>query len=480
LASKLSIIEAIEHPKIFKPWFRDPATWSAWRAFLRALFGLEMSDSDRATYQRCTGRIDVPAGGYTEAWLCCGRRGGKSLILALVATFLACFVDWRPHLSPGERATVMIVAADRRQSRVIFRYIRAFIAEVKMLASLVQRETMDTLDLSNGLTIEIVTSNFRTIRGSTVVACLCDEIAFWRSDDAANPDSEILAAIRPAMATIPGAMLLCASSPYAKRGVLYDAFKRYHSRNDAPILTWQASTIEMNPTIPQHIIDDATEVDPERARSEYGAQFRSDISSFVDRAVVEDCIDPGVYERPVVAGTRYVAFVDPSGGSSDSMTLAIGHVEAKTVVIDAIRKAPAPFSPDAVVREHAALLRHYRVRTVVGDRYAGEWPREKYREHGIRHDLAELARSELYLAALAQLNSRTVRLLDNKRLVTQLCNLERRTSRLGRDTIDHPEGGHDDVANAVAGVIAIAIAQDRRGGMIMPNFIEHIMGLRER
>jgi hypothetical protein len=243
---------------------------------------------------------------------------------------------------------------------------------------------------------------------------------------------------------------------------------------------WQADTRTMNPTVPQRIIDEATETDPDRARAEYGAQFRTDIAAFVDRAVVEACIEPGCYELPYRgAGMRYVAFVDPSGGSSDSMTLAIGHVEGKTVVIDAIREAPAPFSLDAVVREHAALLKHYRVRTVVGDRYAGEWPRKKFREHGIRYDLAELTRSELYLAALAQLNSRTVRLLDNKRLVTQLCNLERRTSRLGRDTIDHPDGSHDDVANAVAGVIALALDRGTPA-VLVPNFLDHVMRLRER
>jgi len=36
----------------------------------------------------------------------------------------------------------------------------------------------------------------------------------------------------------------------------------------------------------------------------------------------------------------------------------------------------------------------------------------------------------------------------------QLCALERRTSRGGRDIIDHPPGGHDDRANAAAGLVA--------------------------
>jgi len=57
-----------------------------------------------ATYQRCTGRGEAPAAPAGEAWLVIGRRGGKSFILALVAVFLACFHDWRPHLSPASGA----------------------------------------------------------------------------------------------------------------------------------------------------------------------------------------------------------------------------------------------------------------------------------------------------------------------------------------------------------------------------------------
>ena len=34
--------------------------------------------------------------------------------------------------------------------------------------------------------------------------------------------------------------------------------------------------------------------------------------------------------------------------------------------------------------------------------------------------------------------------------------IERRTSAVGRDTIAHPDRGHDDVANAVAGAAALS------------------------
>jgi hypothetical protein len=42
------------------------------------------------------------------------------------------------------------------------------------------------------------------------------------------------------------------------------------------------------------------------------------------------------------------------------------------------------------------------------------------------------------------------------KIVTQFCGLERRTARGGRDSVDHAPGGHDDLANAVAGALLLA------------------------
>jgi phage terminase large subunit-like protein len=83
---------------------------------------------------------------------------------------------------------------------------------------MIESETQEGVSLTNNVTIEVATASFRSVRGFTLVAALLDELAFWQSEDSANPDTEVLAAIRPGMATIPNAMLLAASSPYARRG----------------------------------------------------------------------------------------------------------------------------------------------------------------------------------------------------------------------------------------------------------------------
>jgi hypothetical protein len=451
----LTPIEAMREPDLFARWFKDPATWICWVVFLSALFGLPIDPAGLEIFTQCTGRTLPPAGAFNEAWLIVGRRGGKSIILALIAVFLAVFKDWSGRLVPGERGTVMVIAADKKQARVIFRYITALITETPLIDGLVDGDvTQERIDLTNGISIEISTANFRSVRGYTIVAALCDEIAFWQGDDSASPDVEILAALRPAMATLsPDAMLLCASSPYAQRGALYEAFKKHYGRNDAPVLVWKADTRTMNPSVPQSVIDEAYERDAAAAAAEHGAEFRTDLVTFVDPAVVARCVMAGRAELAPVPGTSYVAAVDPSGGSSDSMTLAIAHpVDDDRGVLDLVKEWPAPFSPEQVVIEITDICRRYGITSVIGDRYGGEWPRERFRTHRIEYQLADHTRSEAYLTLLPALNSGKVELLDNKRLISQLCALERRTARSGKDTVDHPSGSayHDDVVNAGA------------------------------
>jgi hypothetical protein len=356
---RFTILDAIDDGNLFAPWFRDRATWQSWFTFLRALFGLPLTADQLAIYHQCTGRNEPPTQPASEAWLICGRRAGKSFMLALVAVYLAAFHSYRQYLAPGERGVVLVVASDRKQARVIFRYIRALLLTVPMLRKLVERETADAFDLNNSTSIEIMAASYRSLRGYTVIAALLDELAFWPTDDAAEPDAEIIAAIKPAMATIPNAMLLCASSPYAQRGALFTAHKQHYAVDGDPVLIWKAPTRCMNPCVPQSVIDAAMEADPASAAAEYLAQFRTDVETFVARDVVEAAVIQGRHELPRIEGTRHWGFVDPSGGSSDSMTLAITHMQGTRVIVDLIRERRAPFSPDDVVKEFAATLKSY-------------------------------------------------------------------------------------------------------------------------
>jgi len=456
LSTSLNIVDLINHPGLLRKWFRGES-WRAWRVFLAALFGLPLTPEDLLVYQRHTGRQTPPKEQAREAWLVVGRRGGKSIISALAAIYLAFFRDYRKILAPGEVGTIMVIAADRRQARTVLRYIDGFIDAVPALARMVVKRTKEAIELDNRVMIEIQTASFRAVRGYTVVACIADEVAFWRTDEAANPDTEILNGLRPGMATIPGAVLLAISSPYARRGELWKAHKDHYGKDGDPVLVWQAETTAMNPAVDRKLIADAFIADEIAAASEYGAQFRRDIEGFVSQEIVDRCVVEGRHELPPVGGVGYLGFCDPSGGVQDSMTLAVSHHADGKAILDAVREVRPPFSPDAVAKEFSDLLKSYGLHSVHGDRYGGEWPRERFAVHGVAYEPSEKTKSEIYLAALPLLNSERAELLDHKRLRTQLTNLERRTSRGGKDSVDHGPGLHDDICNSVCGALLMAL-----------------------
>jgi hypothetical protein len=326
---------------------------------------------------------------------------------------------------------------------------------------LVKNVTADTISLSTRVDIECRPASFRSIRGGTCCACICDELAFWRSDEvSANPDTEILAALRPSLATTSGP-LIAISSPYSRRGELYVAWKRDYGPNGDPlILVAQAATLTMNSVLNPRVVQRAFERDPSSAISEYGDTnvfFRSDLEDFISEEIVEAITREERFEIPYVYGANYVAFVDPSGGMADDMTMAIAHSEGDMTILDAIRVVKSPSNPDTTVHEFSQTLKQYHIIKVTGDRYAGGWPASRFAAHGITYEPSEHSKSEIYTECLPLLMGRRVELLQHDKLQKQLVGLERRTTRgTGRDIIDHAPNQHDDVANAVCGALALA------------------------
>jgi hypothetical protein len=416
----MTLLDALADPSLFGSHFGPE--WDAWRTFLRCCFGLPLSPEELPLYSACTQRCTPPSAPVREAWVCAGRRAGKSRIASLLAVFMAAFRNYGDVLASGEVGTLPVVANHRRQARTIMSYVDGLLDEVPMLAEMVTGRTTESVELTTGVRIEIHTASWRALRGYTVVGAVLDEVAFWRSDDSANPDTEIVNALRPAMVTVPGALLVAISSPYSRRGVLWETFGRHHGdQGDPAILTWQAPSRVMNPTVPQSVVDEALAQDEAAARSEWLAEWRRDVDAFVSREVLDACVVPGRMSLPPVPRTGYVGFVDPSGGSQDAFTLAVAHGELEgdrvVAVLDDVTEVKPPFSPEQVVQEFVKTLRRYGCHQVTGDRYAGEWPREQFRKAGVEYVCAEKPKSDLYKELLPMLTSGRVRLLDQPRLI---------------------------------------------------------------
>jgi hypothetical protein len=442
-------------------------SWQAWRVLMTAAMGELLTDDERVTFTQLTGRDREPMQRVEELEAVVGRRGGKSRAMATLATYIAALCQH--DLVPGERGVLLCIAPDQRQAAIVLDYVHAAFESSLILKQLIANRTADTLVLTNGINIEVRAASFRRLRGPTYVACIADEAAFWYSDEfSSNADTEILNAVRPGLATT-GGPLIVASSPYAKRGVLWETHRKHYGKDGDPlVLVAQGTSREFNPSLSQSVVDRALERDHAAASAEYLAQFRADIETFVPYEVVQACVGDHVEMAPL-SKQHYSAAVDPSGGSADSFTLAVSHRDGERVVVDATREVRPPFSPEAVIDDFSILLKSYRVSKVTGDRYAGEFPRELFRKRGITYQCSEKPKSDLFRDLLPLLNSGRVVLPKSERLVNQLCGLERRTARSGKDSIDHGPGGHDDLANAVAGAADLVATQ--RAPMIITDEI---------
>ena len=246
-------------------------------------------------------------------------------------------------------------------------------------AAVVERETMDTLELGNvPISIEIGTANFRTVRGYTVISAALDEAAFWQSEGS-NPDQEILTALRPAMATVPGSMLLVASSPYRKSGILYSGWREHFGKDGDPVLCWVAGTRTMNPSVEEAFIAAEIEKDREAAKSEYvtdpSSPFRDDIANFVNPEVIDAATIKGCTVIPPSPDVSYTAFLDLSGGRRDSHVVSIAFQSMSGAATLACVREVKSADVEAVASEFSTLLKSYNVHQAWADEYAAEWPR---------------------------------------------------------------------------------------------------------
>jgi hypothetical protein len=438
----------------------DGSSWLPWRSLLLASMGEALLDDERRLFTELTHREREPLAPVEEFVGVIGRRGGKSRAISVLAAYVAGLCD-HPTLVKGERGVLLIIAPDLRQADIVLGYIVANFEGSPILRQLIESQTARTLKLTNKIDIEVRASDFRRLRGLTLVEAICDEVAFFLSDDSANPDSEILTAVRPGLATTSGQLFLI-SSPYARRGELWRSYQRHFGPNGDPlVLVAQAASRTMNSSLPQSVVERAYERDAASAAAEYGAEFRRDIDSPFAAEAVQSVVERGVYERSPVRGITYDAFIDPSGGSADSFTLGVGHTDRAdwqkpVVVVDCLRETKPPFNPSAVAEEFAAVLKNYNVNKIIGDKFAGMWPIEVFAKLSITYEQSAAPKSDLYRDLLPLINSGRIRLLDNAKLISQLVGLERRVARGGRDSIDHGPGGHDDLANAVAGVASIS------------------------
>jgi hypothetical protein len=474
----MNIITATKDKNLFLPYLQghspDLKSWRNWLICLRVIYGLSVKKPENLELiKACTGRDPnkLPKDGFNTVLLLVGRRGGKSRIAGLIGGYESLFSGKEKRLSPGEIPMVTITSPTREQSTIIKSYTRAALKS-PMLEAEVDDDNRQGFQLSNGVTVRIMTGDFRSVRGFTQLMVVVDELCFFgfTEESKVNSDTELIRSIRPALLTTQG-KLVCVSTKYAPRGWAYSQWKRHWGNDNSRVLVWDAASRIMNPTLSQADIDEAMADDPEAARAEYLNEWREDVQNYLPREVVESCVVKGRMELLPRENIRYSAFCDTSGGRADSAGLAIGHKTERKIIIDFLKEYLPPFSPYEIAGRMAVELKRYGLKTVIGDRFGSEYTVQAFNNHGIRYQQAEKNKSELYLELIGPICSKEIELLDNEKLITQLSNLERRTRSGGKDTIDHSAGQHDDLSNCIAGV-SVCLGKPKifaGGGFIIGN-----------
>lgn len=420
------------------PHFRAPS-WDGWRGILA----------------RLTSAI-------RELFIIAGRGSGKSMIAALLA---CAFASREYPRAPGEFIYVGVFGPDRRQAGITFRYILGLLRSVPELDQLIVNETKESVELAGGVVLEVVTASTAAPRGRAYALAIIEEAAFLPTEDAADPDTELLRAVRPALARVPGSLLVVIGTPYAMRGELYRAWRDWFNlpaaEKPADRLVVAADTLTLNPTFSREEIERAWRDDPVAARSEYGRDgvigFRTDVSGLLTDTMLDPVVPESIRELAPDPTRRAEGAFDAADGveGGNAAAAAVAFV-GQPAELAAVRRWKAPFNPSAVAAEAAALFARFGLRKIWIDRRAPGMVADLFREHTIDCEVSALTTSETFRELLPLINSQRVTLLDAPELLQELRRLERRPGNEGREVIEHLPRGSDDVAAAAASALVHA------------------------
>lgn len=377
-----------------------------------------------------------------------GRRGGKSSSLSRFAVAFALAYP-RGAVPPGDVGVVAFISTARDEASQRIRTIRAILDAL----GIGYRPIEHGIELSDRpVAFKVFVATIAGVSGFTSILVIADEVAKWRdSDSGANPATEVLASVRPTMATQSHARIVLSSSPLGTE----DAHARAFDEGDTDFqVTAFAPTWVANPTVSEaetHRLEpDARVWAREYAAEPQGAKLAAFDPEAIARAFVP---------RPL--GQRFQRFgvIDASSGKKDSWTYAVAgwaaepnaH-EARVLVFDYVAGYEGSFwqqrTADEIVRDVSRELRSRGCSRVFGDQRESFALSALFTRHGLTFEelpwtAPRKERAVGYLRSL--LRDGRLFLPPHERLRAELRDFEERISpSSGALTFGARGAGHDD------------------------------------
>lgn len=401
--------------------------------------------------------------------LVCGRRGGKSYVLEALRLVHAMYTIDCSSAAPGQIPIALVIAPnDELRQEVVNYAVGAIRSHEGLRATLLGKAATSDAQVSKfdirrpsgqvvGFRSGVATEGGYGGRGKSLVGVSLDEAAFFKDENYAVSDVQLLKAAIPGL--LPGAQAIVPSTPWAQAGLLWDLYSTNWGHPVDAVVAHAPTTL-LRPTMAAIVEEEFTK-DPEYAEREFGAKFMAIGNSlFFPSWLIEKCLRPGL-ELPNFAepGDLVAAAVD-LGFRSDSSSMAgvrkIGEAGGKILLARLREMQPengVPLKPGEVVSEFAAEAKELGCSWVMADQHY----LESLREHalGLACAPAPASPDEVFVAVRTLMRDGKFFIPDPRGLTGDMQRVVRRLVQQMKEVKGKPMPG---------GKIAISMPRWRTGG----------------
>lgn len=405
-----------------------------------------------------------------------GRRGGKSSTMCRVAVVETLFGE---HVvPPGDVGVFVIIAQDKEQAAERLDTIEDILKAMGVEASRVDglRPTIETRSFFSRRRVifRVFPATIKGVSGPTCIGAICDEMAKWEDKDTgANPATEVIRSLKPAMATQPESKTWMISSPFATLDAHYKEFER--GDTDGQCVAWAPSWVA-NPTLTEAGTR-ADEEDEATWQREYNAiPMSAGTSFFFDHDVIEQALRLALPagERIVVAGLD-AAF--RRNAASCVPTARVGDMYGPLDELELVPKVGAPLVPSRTIFEFAEKARACGCDAFVADIHYIESVREHAAEKRIQVHDGFTDKEAAMIGCRVIANGGGFALLGYERLAKQLKGMKQKPTPTGRLNV-FSEGAssssHGDTASAF--LAAVDFLAQGGGRIWMPSSLDVGLG----